>query len=78
MAGRVTEVLTEAARETRTYLVMGVDEREPWGTTISNTTLHSGPDGALLAKHPKLMPTGSERTVGDGRRRDLDRPGRAV
>ena len=37
--------------------------------TIYNTTLYFGPDGDLLGKHRKLMPTGSERTVwgmGDG------------
>lgn len=44
-------------------------EREPHGATIYNTTLYFGPDGALLGKHRKLVPTGSERTVwgmGDG------------
>ena len=49
--------------------MIGVDEREPHGSTIYNTTLYFGPDGALLGKHRKLMPTGSERTVwgmGDG------------
>ena len=49
--------------------MIGVEEREPHGTTIYNTTLYFGPDGALLGKHRKLMPTGSERTVwgmGDG------------
>ena len=49
--------------------MIGVDEREPHGTTIYNTTLYFGPDGTLLGKHRKLMPTGSERTVwgmGDG------------
>lgn len=49
--------------------MIGVDEREPHGTTIYNTTLYFGPDGALLGKHRKLIPTGSERTVwgmGDG------------
>jgi len=67
--GPVTEALGAAARATRTYVVIGVDEREPHGTTIYNTTLYFGPDGTLLAKHRKLMPTGSERTVwgmGDG------------
>ena len=67
--GPVTDTLGAAARETGTYLVIGVDEREPHGTTIYNTTLYFGPDGALLGKHRKLMPTGSERTVwgmGDG------------
>jgi len=67
--GPVTDTLAAAAGETGTYLVIGVQEREPHGTTIYNTTLYFGPDGTLLGKHRKLMPTGSERTVwgmGDG------------
>ena len=67
--GPVTEALGAAAREPGVYLVIGVDEREPHGTTIFNTTLYFAPDGRLLGKHRKLMPTGSERTVwgmGDG------------
>ena len=61
--------LGAAARDTGTYVVIGVEEREPHGSTIYNTTLYFGPDGSLLGKHRKLMPTGSERTVwgmGDG------------
>jgi nitrilase len=67
--GPVTEALGAAARAAGAYLVIGVDEREPHGSTIYNTTLYFGPDGTLLGKHRKLMPTGSERTVwgmGDG------------
>ena len=67
--GPVTETLAAAARDTGTYAVIGVEEREPHGYTIYNTILYFGPDGALLGKHRKLMPTGSERTVwgmGDG------------
>jgi nitrilase len=67
--GPVTDALGAAAQATSTYLVIGVEEREPHGTTIYNTTLYFGPDGSLLGKHRKLMPTGSERTVwgmGDG------------
>jgi nitrilase len=67
--GPVTEALGAAARDTGTYVVIGVNEREPHGGTIYNATLYFGPDGALLGKHRKLMPTGSERTVwgmGDG------------
>jgi nitrilase len=67
--GPVTDALAVAAQATSTYLVIGVEEREPHGTTIYNTTLYFGPDGSLLGKHRKLMPTGSERTVwgmGDG------------
>jgi nitrilase len=67
--GPVTEELGAAARSAGVYLVIGVQEREPHGWTIYNTVLYFGPDGALLGKHRKLMPTGSERTVwgmGDG------------
>ncbi|WP_214105366.1 carbon-nitrogen hydrolase family protein [Acrocarpospora catenulata] len=67
--GPVTDALGGAARDTGAYLVIGVQEREPHGATIYNTTLYFGPDGTLLGKHRKLMPTGSERTVwgmGDG------------
>jgi nitrilase len=67
--GPVTEALGAAVRDAGVYLVMGVEEREPHGATIYNTTLYFGPDGTLLGKHRKLMPTGSERTVwgmGDG------------
>jgi predicted amidohydrolase len=67
--GPVTDRLGAAAQDAGVYLVMGVNEREPHGTTIYNTVLYFGSDGALLGKHRKLMPTGPERTVwgmGDG------------
>ena len=67
--GPVTEALGAAARTVAAHVVIGVQEREPHGATIYNTTLYFGSDGALLGKHRKLMPTGSERTVwgmGDG------------
>jgi nitrilase len=67
--GPVTEALGAAARAAGTYVVIGVNERIPHGSTIYNTILYFGPDGTLLGKHRKLMPTGSERTVwgmGDG------------
>lgn len=67
--GPITEALGAAARDAGVYLVIGVDEREPYGATIFNTTLYFAPDGRLVGKHRKLMPTGSERTVwgmGDG------------
>ena len=64
-----TDRLGAAARDAGVYLVIGVNEREPTGSTIYNTLLYFDPDGNLLGKHRKLMPTGSERTVwgmGDG------------
>ena len=67
--GPTTARLGAAARAHRVHLVIGVQEREPHGTTIYNTVLYFGPDGRLLGKHRKLVPTGPERTVwgqGDG------------
>jgi nitrilase len=54
------------------YLAMGVNEIA--GGTIYNTLLYFGPDGTLLGRHRKLMPTGGERTVwgmGDGSTLDV-------
>jgi nitrilase len=67
--GPVCERLAQAARRTRAVLVVGVNEREPYGGTIYNTVLTFGPDGSLLHRHRKLMPTQGERLVwgmGDG------------
>jgi nitrilase len=65
--GPATDALAAAAREASTYLSIGVNERE--GGTLYNTLLYFAPDGSLLGKHRKLMPTGAERLVwgqGDG------------
>jgi nitrilase len=64
---RATESLGAAARAAAAYLSIGVNERD--GATLYNTQLYFGPDGTLLGKHRKLMPTGGERLVwgmGDG------------
>lgn len=65
--GPHTQRLGEAAAAQRCYLVIGVIERE-LGTCYC-TVLFFGPDGALLGKHRKLMPTAMERMIwgfGDG------------
>ena len=62
--GPITEALGAAARAAGSYVVIGVQERDPNGTTIYNTTLYFGSDGALLGKHRKLMPTGSSAPCG--------------
>jgi nitrilase len=67
--GPVTARLGAAARAAGLHLVMGVDEREEHGGTIYNTLLYFDPDGRLLGRHRKLMPTHAERLVwgmGDG------------
>jgi nitrilase len=65
--GPATEALGAAARAGGLYLVVGVIERA--GGTLYCTALFFGPDGTLLGKHRKLMPTALERLVwgqGDG------------
>ena len=67
--GPATDRLGAIAREHGVWMVVGVEEREPHGGTIYNTVLYLSPEGSLAAKHRKLVPTGSERTVwgmGDG------------
>ncbi|HXH02689.1 MAG TPA: carbon-nitrogen hydrolase family protein [Candidatus Competibacteraceae bacterium] len=65
--GPATEVLCAAAREARCHAVVGVNERD--GGTLYNTQLFLGPEGELLGRHRKLMPTSHERMIwgrGDG------------
>jgi nitrilase len=65
--GPETRRLGEAAAAHGSYVVIGVIERE-LGTCYC-TALFFGPDGALLGKHRKLMPTAMERMIwgfGDG------------
>jgi nitrilase len=64
---RSTDSLGGIAREAGVWLVAGINERP--GGTIYNTLVYFAPDGMLVEKHRKLMPTGPERTVrgmGDG------------
>jgi nitrilase len=66
---RDVDRLGAAARDSGVVLVVGVNERDPNGGTIYNTVLTFGPDGALLGRHRKLVPTHAERLVwgmGDG------------
>ena len=65
--GPQTQRLGEAAATHAAYVVMGVIERE-LGTCYC-TVLFFGPNGRLLGKHRKLMPTALERMIwgfGDG------------
>lgn len=65
--GPETQRLGKAAAAAQAYVVIGVIERE--AGTCYGTVLFFGPDGALLGKHRKLMPTALERMIwgfGDG------------
>jgi nitrilase len=65
--GPATESLGRTARENGIYLVVGVIEREIG--TLYCTAVFFAPDGTLLGKHRKLMPTAMERIIwgfGDG------------
>ncbi len=59
--------LGRAARQAAAHVVIGVMEKD--GGTLYCTVLFFGPDGSLLGKHRKLMPTAMERLIwgfGDG------------
>lgn len=63
--------LQDAARRLKVTVVTGVNEREgDYGrATLYNTVVVIGPDGAVLNRHRKLMPTNAERMawgIGDG------------
>lgn len=63
--------LCEAAQKHRVTVVCGMNERDQDLSrgTIYNTVVVIGPDGGILNKHRKLMPTNPERMVwgfGDG------------
>ena len=64
--------LAEAAREASAYVAMGINELD--GSTLYNTLVYLSPDGEVVGRHRKLMPTGGERTIwgmGDGSTLDV-------
>jgi nitrilase len=65
--GEETEMVAEWARRGGLHIVIGVVERD--GGTLYCSSLLFSPECGLVAKHRKLMPTGSERLIwglGDG------------
>ena len=60
--GPAVDRLGAIAREHGVHLVVGVIERD--GGTLYCTALFFGPDGALLGKHRKLMPTAPSGSCG--------------
>lgn len=59
--------LSAAARDANAYVAVGVCEKLPQTTgTMFNTQVYFGPDGSLIGKHQKIMPTVGERLVHAG------------
>jgi nitrilase len=70
-----TDRLCAAARKEGVAVAIGINEKnsEASDSTLYNTLLYIGPDGTLLGKHRKLVPTGGERLVwGQGDGSDLE------
>ena len=62
--GPEIERCARAARDANAYVVIGVCEKMPQTIgTMFNSQLYFGPDGALIRKHQKIMPTVGERLV---------------
>lgn len=62
--GPETEAIGRAARDANAYVVMGVCEKLPNTTgTMFNSQIYFGPDGSIIRKHQKIMPTVGERLV---------------
>lgn len=62
--GPETDALCAAARDANAYVVVGVCEKMPNTIgTMFNTQVYIGPDGTLIRKHQKIMPTVGERLV---------------
>ncbi len=62
--------IAQAAAANAMHVVVGVNERSPTGiATIYNTLVIIGPDGTILGRHRKLVPTWAEKLTwsnGDG------------
>jgi len=65
VAGGDLQPVQDAAAKRRVTVVLGINELDSGfsGTTLFNTVVFIGPDGTLLNKHRKLMPTNPERMV---------------
>jgi nitrilase len=62
--GPQVTLLQQAARDAGTYVVIGMSEKraQTFGT-LYNTLLFLGPEGQVLSRHQKLVPTVGERLV---------------
>ena len=63
--GPATDRLCQAARDAGIYVVIGVNERniDASGGSLFNTLIYIDPNGNLIGRHQKLVPTAPERTI---------------
>lgn len=70
LPGPEIDIVCSAAAAANAHVVIGVNERSPVSLgTLYNTLVFIGPDGKILGKHRKLVPTWAEKltwTGGDG------------
>lgn len=70
LPGPEIQIVCEAAARARAYVVIGANERDPVTLgSIYNTLVIIGPDGSIIGKHRKLVPTWAEKLTwagGDG------------
>ena len=67
-----TKQLSAFAREAKSYLVIGITERDAVNGSLYCSVLYFDKNGELIGKHRKLKPTGTERLVwGEGDGSDL-------
>jgi len=70
LAGPEVEAIRHAVRDCGVTVVIGINERSPVSMgTVYNTNLVIGPDGRVLGRHRKLVPTFAEKLTwgsGDG------------
>jgi len=68
--GPEIQIVQDAARETNSLVVMGVNEQDPYSMgTIYNSIVFINDDGEILGVHRKLVPTWAEKLTwagGDG------------
>jgi len=67
--GPETDVIAQACRAHTIMAAVGVTERPARSGTLYSSLLYFGPDGAILGRHRKLVPTFAERLLwgqGDG------------
>ncbi len=70
--GPETQLLAKLAKETKTFLVIGVTEKDKISDTLYCSLIYFSPAGELIGKHRKIKPTAAERIIwGEGDGSDL-------